>query len=193
MSSLGLNIEPAKAMKRADIVEYEYSKKPVMADISVIHSTPLCPENLKKFSKSRGAAARVKETQKISKYKSSAESLDMDFRPLVMETYGRLGEDALKYARGKIKEHIHQLTNGKEDRGMENRLTYKWWATLSCTLQKGNSNIINNRCYRIIDRSSRIPRMCSYEIGKFIENNDLHALTVGDCKLPRSVHTIMYF
>jgi hypothetical protein len=121
LGGLGMNVDPNQAGKKADLIEFEQQRKPLLADISVIHATPTSAINLKKYAKEKGAAARAKELQKKSKYGAAANALEMDFSPLVMETYGRLGEEALKYARRKITEYVQRITQGKQDRGLTNR------------------------------------------------------------------------
>ena len=73
----------------------------------------------------------------------------MDFLPIAFETYGRIGETARKFVKNLIDQLIARMTNGGRDLGLQNKLYYIWWSTLSCALQKGNSGIVNYRFFNI--------------------------------------------
>jgi hypothetical protein len=146
LGSLG-PVAPRHAGKRVDIMEVSHSEKTKLLDVTIVHSTPGCETSIRKYAAQRGAPALQKEKDKNAKYGAAVAQLQMEFLPLVLESYGRLGEKAYEYAKNKILQCVARLTNGGQDLGLQNRLFYTWWATLSCALQKGNSNIINFRFF----------------------------------------------
>ena len=75
--------------------------------------------------------------------------MEMDFLPIAFETYGRIGETARKFVKNLITQLFARMTNGGQDLGLQNKLKYIWWSTLSCALQKGNSGIVNYRFFNI--------------------------------------------
>ena len=141
LGSLGCN-NATHAMKRVDIVQISYADRTKLSDISVIHPTS-------QNNQYRGAAAVFKEKEKIHKYGEVVSNMEMDFLPIAFETYGRIGETARKFVKNLVDQLIARMTNGGRDLGLQNKLYYIWWSTLSCALQKGNSGIVNYSCFNI--------------------------------------------
>ena len=67
LCGLGLNVASKNAEKRMDFVEFELQRKNLLADISIVHTTPLAVSNLKKFARHPGAAAEDRENKKEAK------------------------------------------------------------------------------------------------------------------------------
>jgi len=141
LGSLGCN-NTTHATKRVDVVQISYAERTKLSDITVIHPNP---EN----NQHRGAAAAFKEKEKIRKYGEAVSKMEMDFLPIAFETYGRIGETARSFVKNLINQLISRMTNGGRDLGLQNKLYYIWWSTLSCALQKGNSGIVNYRFFNI--------------------------------------------
>jgi hypothetical protein len=150
--AFGLN-NPKHAGKRVEIAEFSSNRKTTLYDVSVIHSTPENMENIKKYGTCAGYPAETKEKTKNSKYKEHAERLGLQFIPLATESFGRMGDAATSLVHRMIEEYASKISyGGDQDKGLIQKLSAIWWSTLSCTLQRGNANIINFRMCNILQK-----------------------------------------
>ncbi len=77
--------------RRMDLVfHHPMSRK--WRDLSVVN--PLAPSYVGMSSKSGGAAARARESNKMSKWGDHARTQKIEFQPIVFETTGRLDPSA---------------------------------------------------------------------------------------------------
>ena len=131
MISLGL-LSMDNCSKRVDIVESSSSSKTTFADVTISHATPCNANNLEKYAASDGSAAADAETRKVRIYGDAAKEVNAGFIPLVVESYGRWGNQALLYSRERIKNFANLMElDGKSDRGLINKLQGYWWSSLS--------------------------------------------------------------
>lgn len=77
--------------KRMDIVFYHPTSR-AWRDLSVVN--PLAPSYVGEACRSGGAAARARESNKMSKWRAVADEQKIEFQPIVFETTGRLGPSA---------------------------------------------------------------------------------------------------
>ena len=121
-----------------------------MADVSITHPTSanLTNQNIS----TPGYAALTREKEKHKKYDESATKLNMKFVPLIAETYGRMGLEAISYAQQKINElsTVFSINGPKIDRRTHQRITILWWTTLSVSIQKGNAHIVMSKKFKIL-------------------------------------------
>ena len=136
--------------KRIDLVEHKINEQSIMADVSITHPTSanLTNQNIS----TPGYAALTREKEKHKKYDESATKLNMKFVPLIAETYGRMGLEAISYAQQKINElsTVFSINGPKIDRRTHQRITILWWTTLSVSLQKGNAHIVMSKKFKIL-------------------------------------------
>ena len=74
----------------------EGKQKYLVADVTVVH--PISTTHLKGSAELAGAAAKEAEKRKLNKYKA-AKSSTVEIVPLAFESFGRWGEQALKFLR----------------------------------------------------------------------------------------------
>jgi len=99
-------ITPQLSGKRADLLITFRNSTPYLADVSVIHSTPLHLHSLNRYAKKPGAAAEAREHQKNTKYLDSAKQVAHNFVPFIFETYGRMGEATRAFMKMVAREYI---------------------------------------------------------------------------------------
>jgi len=145
------------AHKRIDFIEYKGNGQAVMADVSITHPTCSQSSEKNKHSSLPGHAAENRQKAKHTKYDESAKQLNMKFVPLIAETYGRLGSEALSYAKEKINElaTVFSVGGPKIDNRLQQKISLMWWTNLSVILQKGNAHIIISKKFQMLKNKSR--------------------------------------
>jgi hypothetical protein len=147
LAALG-QMTPQLSGKRADLLITSRDKTPYLADVSVVHSTPLNSDMLLRYAKKPGVAAALREKEKTNKYKEASKQVGHNFVPLIIETYGRLGEESRLFLKDLAKGCIRrQLLHN--DFHLASELLNSWWIRISCSLQKGLANLIFSRSFRI--------------------------------------------
>ena len=135
--------------KRADLLITFRNTTPYLADVSVVHSTPLNQDILLKNAKKPGAAAMLREQQKHAKYLEASKQVAHNFVPLIFESYGRMGKYTKEFMKNIAKDCIKKQLS-REDSQLTAQLLNRWWIQLSCSLQKGISNLILSRSFSIL-------------------------------------------
>jgi hypothetical protein len=106
LAALG-QMTPQLSGKRADSLITSCNKTPFLADVSVVHSTPLNSDMLLRYAKKPGVAAALREKEKTNKYKEASKQVGHNFVPLIIETYGRLGEESRLFLKDLAKLRMH--------------------------------------------------------------------------------------
>ena len=125
------------------------SSRRALADVSVVHSTPLNQDILLKNAKKPGAAAMLREQQRNAKYLKASRQVAHNFVPLIFESYGRMGKYTKEFMKNIAKDCIKKQLS-REDSQLTAQLLNRWWIKLSCSLQKGISNLILSRSFSIL-------------------------------------------
>jgi len=150
-------ITPQLSGKRADLLITFRNSTPYLADVSVIHSTPLNFDSLNKYAKKPGAASEIREQQKITKYLESAKQVAHNFVPFIFESYGRMGKATSTFMK-KIAQDCICKQLSRDDKQLTAQLLNRWWMRLSCSLQKGIANLILSRSFRILESRALFPK-----------------------------------
>jgi len=143
-------ITPQLSGKRADLLITFRNSTPYLANVSVIHSTPLHLDSLNRYAKKPGAAAEAREHQKDTKYLDAAKQVADNFVPFIFETYGRMGEATSAFMKMVAREYIRDQLLRADDH-LTAQLLNRWWIRLSCSLQKGLANLILSRSFRTLE------------------------------------------
>src|SRR5947207_1297455 len=104
------------------------------SDVSITH--PVAPSYLSQAVTVSGSAASTRESLKRSKYAQRIER-GAEFVPLVLESFGRLGESVSSFLQQTFK--IHRARRGRFS-ASSGLYSFAQFALcqLSCALQKGN-------------------------------------------------------
>ena len=92
--------------KRANLLITFRNTTPYLADVSVVHSTPLNQDILLKNAKKPGAAAMLREQQKNAKYLEASKQVAHNFVPLIFESYERMGKYTKEFMKNVAKDCI---------------------------------------------------------------------------------------
>jgi hypothetical protein len=103
----------------------------LISDVSIIH--PAAETYVEAASKATGAAAALRDAHKIELYAQSPRAGALEFVPLSMETYGRMGAPAMALLR-KLAELAADTGRVDKQRWMKSALQ-----KLSVALQRGNT------------------------------------------------------
>ena len=154
LASLG-PMNPLLSGKRADLLITFRNKTPYLADVSVVHSTPLNADSLVKYAKKPGAAASIREKEKNNKYKEASNQVAHNFVPLIIESYGRVGEECRFFMKDLAKESIRKQLLHTDDQ-LAAQLLHSWWIKISCSLQKTLANLILSRSFKAQESKNAI-------------------------------------
>jgi len=113
-------------------------------DVSVTHACNISSINFKS-DKKKGISARKREISKNTTYLKPANNNNLHFIPVVFETHGRVGNDAIKLIEDLIKRGWN--THG---RVMPLSVIREYWnKRISVALQKGNARMLLGRTAKI--------------------------------------------
>ena len=105
-------------------------------DVTVRHSVPGDASRLSAAAATPGAVNRGAEADKRSRYPDGRAPWRVI--PFAVETYGRLGDSALKHLRGLARARAQGLPEGSDDT-VASLLLQRWGARLSCALHRSNA------------------------------------------------------
>ena len=163
--SLG-HVSPADQHRRMDIVVESALKPTLLADTTVIHPVA----RLSASAKSAGAAAKIREQQKTKVYGDASRSLQMHFTPLAVEAFGRWGARAISLLKRLALEKASEAAapslgpaSDSDRRPSVNQrvranLLKRWYRALSCSVQRGNAQILRHNIVTAREVAGRGPR-----------------------------------
>ena len=149
-----------------DIVVESALKPTLLADTTVIHPVA----RLSASAKSAGAAAKIREQQKTKVYGDASRSLQMHFTPLAVEAFGRWGARAISLLKRLALEKASEAAapslgpaSDSDRRPSVNQrvranLLKRWYRALSCSLQRGNAQILRHNIVTAREVAGRGPR-----------------------------------
>lgn len=117
--------------------------KNLVTDVQITH--PETSSQADSASAGKGVAARLAEQAKTRFYRDKTAVANLSFTPLVLETYGRWG-DQLKDFVDKLVNKIYRLEDGRVP---HHAIADYYRKRISASLQKGNARLLLQRVQRI--------------------------------------------
>lgn len=128
--------------KKMDVVFRPSVGGQCLADIMVVY--PPCGTYIKAHSDTKeGAAAKAGAAIKTGKYGENVRKAGHTLVPLIVESYGAWGEEAITLIHELAVEAASRKTGPA--RPLVAAFKRQWWQKLSCALQKGNVGLIESR------------------------------------------------
>ncbi len=132
-----------------------------LLDVSV--ACPSAPSHARDAARQAGAAAKKREKEKTKKYEALARAEGKSFVPLVVETYGRLGQRAEELLQLLAHASVSPAATAHQNEQDQEQVFFKHSvAALSVILQRGNAHVNISGCHNVLLN----PRIAGERVGR---------------------------